>query len=338
MLNLYADSFLLSCPQRIPDIDNFIENISLLDSLKESSLWSLYISTNVYETLSATQTYPSYPAIQGLFKKAGIVHIQAQDAYRLTEALFAKLPTIEKALEINQLRVNINSSPSGHLSSRDIKFKEDYHQLIGAMIIFYKCRNEANENQILITRDLDDNTSLINVDGEVASCNFTVCSPANIAFPLRVSTAFPVCDNERKLYKLLEPVKLWESAQNENDYKKAIEIYNFRKYDVLDKGLHEKYSFGRKFLETCRDLGFLNDERKIERLLRSCSETLLEENMPATHHIRADAGPNSPQQMRGNDGAWRRDIDHDYHLHYWKTPFGYELASVVMHYSCEIPR
>jgi hypothetical protein len=49
-------------------------------------------------------------------------------------------------------------------------------------------------------------------------------------------------------------------------------------------------------------------------------------------------GGNEPQQKRGQDKAWRRDIDYEYHLHYWECDDGsVEFASVVTHNDFSIP-
>jgi hypothetical protein len=65
----------------------------------------------------------------------------------------------------------------------------------------------------------------------------------------------------------------------------------------------------------------------------------LGENLSDTHWLRTGKGANNPQKKRRKDKAepWRRDIDRDYHLHYWKTANGTEFASVVVHDDMTIP-
>jgi len=77
----------------------------------------------------------------------------------------------------------------------------------------------------------------------------------------------------------------------------------------------------------------------IRAVIRACVETVVDENMAATHQLRRGHGANEPQKIRDADkaGAWRRDIDHEYHLHYWVTSNGPELAAVVVHVDSSIP-
>ena len=63
-------------------------------------------------------------------------------------------------------------------------------------------------------------------------------------------------------------------------------------------------------------------------------------NLAATHALREGQGGGSPQRRRSTDGAtaWRRDVDYEYHLHYWECPGGIvELASMGPHNDFSIP-
>ena len=74
------------------------------------------------------------------------------------------------------------------------------------------------------------------------------------------------------------------------------------------------------------------------KVLRSIIDTLEGLNMRATHRLRTGQGANDPQRTRGLDNAWRRDIDYEYHLHYWQCEDGnIELGSVVVHKDMTIP-
>ncbi|NTW87895.1 MAG: hypothetical protein HGB26_01945 [Desulfobulbaceae bacterium] len=63
----------------------------------------------------------------------------------------------------------------------------------------------------------------------------------------------------------------------------------------------------------------------IEKLVTIMVETLLEVNLRDAHHLRIDRAGGAPPRKRNKDGAlaWRRDIDREHHLHYWKGDGGY---------------
>ncbi|HEX7477012.1 MAG TPA: hypothetical protein VF331_04350 [Polyangiales bacterium] len=85
--------------------------------------------------------------------------------------------------------------------------------------------------------------------------------------------------------------------------------------------------------------GFRHDPTKARRLLSAMVDLLAGRNLAATHALRESRAGGSPPQRRGADVAQRWDIDHDYHLHYWKrADQSIEFAVVVTHNDFSIPR
>jgi hypothetical protein len=154
------------------------------------------------------------------------------------------------------------------------------------------------------------------------------------------------CTSKEGIYLSIDPAIVGTQIslnENEADFKEMADIYIFcKKYGAGHLSFEVeslKWSIGKSFINTASELGFLTEPIKFERLLRTCYETLLEENMAATHALRTSRGGGSPQRERISDKAkaWRRDIDRGYHLHYWKTSNHVELASVVIHEDFTIP-
>jgi hypothetical protein len=88
---------------------------------------------------------------------------------------------------------------------------------------------------------------------------------------------------------------------------------------------------GKDFLSSASHLGFLHEPGKIQKLLRACADILLGRNLAKSHHLRSGQGGNNPQRMRGDFGAWRHDLDDEFHLHYWRKGDAFEFANVVVH-------
>ena len=73
---------------------------------------------------------------------------------------------------------------------------------------------------------------------------------------------------------------------------------------------------------------------------KSIAEAADRVNLAATHALRVDQSGGSPHRRRSADraAAWRRDVDDEYHLHYWECVDGMlELASIVPHNDFSIP-
>lgn len=100
--------------------------------------------------------------------------------------------------------------------------------------------------------------------------------------------------------------------------------------------LSGRMSVGRDFLKSASHLGFLHEPSKTQRLLRACADILLGRNLAKSHHLRLGRGANETQRMRGDFGAWRHDLDDEFHLHYWRNGSDVEFANVVVHNDFDI--
>ena len=97
--------------------------------------------------------------------------------------------------------------------------------------------------------------------------------------------------------------------------------------------------FGRSFLEAAKLHGFLHESPKARRLLATIAEIVYDQKMGQTHALRVGMGACDPQRSRTCDGAgaWRRDVDYEYHLHYWRKGRCFELAWIGVHNDFRCP-
>jgi hypothetical protein len=350
MHNLYIDPFLLACPQSdagIEEFENYILSLTSwgeeIEKIKDANFANIYISAKTSEILAIENGYPEWDKLERTIVNLELQKIiQPRDIFVLIEGLM-KLPCIEDNLKLNEILLNnVECNPSCHIDTRTSLFVEHYHRL--AILICLLCEFESLEDktQILITRHSEENSTIITVKGEIVDCEFCE-APQVFKLPHTISGCLNSCVNPNSLYLFIDALKVWLTADCEKFYKQAITIYVYRENCQLEnpksKSKLSSWSFGHRFLKTAKNLNFLDDEIKIKILLRACAETILEENLSATHWLRTGKGANNPQKKRKKDkaGAWRRDIDREYHLHYWQTSSGPEFASVVVHNDMSIP-
>jgi len=135
---------------------------------------------------------------------------------------------------------------------------------------------------------------------------------------------------------------VWDTADDEIGMNIAIRIA-FYKYRIR-QGLEPEWEnlgpflFGNRFFETAVACCRANPSSFTGKILRAMVETIEGSQMKDTHALRESMGGNAPQRKRGENKAWRRDIDYEYHLHYWECDGGtIEFASVVSHNDFSIP-
>ncbi|MBF2758664.1 MAG: hypothetical protein ISN28_05190 [Ectothiorhodospiraceae bacterium AqS1] len=153
-----------------------------------------------------------------------------------------------------------------------------------------------------------------------------------------------ICDNFTDLIKSVDETRIWTPASGSaSDFETALQIAIFK--NRLDRGDESEWPiktpviFGSIFIESIKECYEGNWRNIASKTLRSIAEVVDEIDTAKTHWLRKSKSGNSAQRSRASDGAkaWRRDIDYEYHLHYWKNGEMIELASIVTHNDFSIP-
>jgi hypothetical protein len=191
-----------------------------------------------------------------------------------------------------------------------------------------------SKKQISVVRNIESLPGTINVQASLHDFDGSV----NLALPYSVKGSCSLCRNWGELHAFLDFEQLWTEATSHHTLEQALKtkIWVEAQKRGLTKGEQLEWIFGKQFLDTVRSLGFLQDLPKVKILLRACAETVLQKNMRATHALRTGQGANNPQVLRNTDKAWRRDVDAEFHLHYWETKIGIEFSCIVKHNDFDI--
>jgi hypothetical protein len=342
----YLDAFMLACPDSSSDINSFltyIENIISWNELRKYEWAKFFISQSASIALVESKSYPLFDIIKKNIAQFNITHIQAKDVSEIVTSFLTKACLIEEELGIKELLIeNFNINPDPGIDRRIKPFPEHF-QLLSILILLHCNYIPEILNQILITSNNIQYTGIINITATIPVLDKISSDviPDSVSEPLSISGEFHICKCMHTLHLSLDPYYIWANANCNSALIKAIELFVYqeqpRQGPYNNPIEHCNFMIGSKFFESCKHLNFNTDSRKIKMLLRTCSEVIFNKNTSDTHWLRVDRGANSAQKTRGNDRAWRRDIDHEYHLHYWQTDNGPELASVVQHNDFTIP-
>jgi hypothetical protein len=192
---------------------------------------------------------------------------------------------------------------------------------------------------LFLTRSVNGDKEIVKMDCNIVDCEFTNSS-VEILLPQTVSSSMTLCENPHGLCLCADPVTVWANSKCDADYYKALSLYLYQRIHVSGLSISQKknlhWAFEPNFMKTAKALGFFQEERKIKMLLRACAETILGDTTRDVHQLRRGKGGNDPQKKQESDGANRRDIDYEYHMHYWKTTKGPVFMSVVVHNDMKI--
>lgn len=138
--------------------------------------------------------------------------------------------------------------------------------------------------------------------------------------------------------RALDPVALWIDGDDEAKLAAVQLAVLQRETDAVWVDMERAVTFGCEFVQGLARHGFDRQPGRVRQLIDVCADLVLRSNQRSTHALREGDGPTAPQRMRGDDKAWRMDIDYEFHLHYWERPGRrYELGCVVSHNNFVIP-
>lgn len=150
------------------------------------------------------------------------------------------------------------------------------------------------------------------------------------------------CETVAEFFASIDAAALWMGRNSIETCRIAIRLSVFARSREMGVPFEwdatHAFAIGGEFLRRVEACGCLTHRARMNGLLRATADTVLRCNLAKTHALRDGMGGNSPQRMRGNDKAMRRDIDREYHLHYWECEGSRpEFAAVGPHNCFDIP-
>lgn len=340
MHHIYLDPLLFACPavsEGQEGFDSFLRGILVLKELRESAWSRLFISEITCDLLWKANRYPLQNDLHAAITTFGSTEtIQARDVVEVVNGLLQKLPTVEHYLGITAVLVDdFTTSPEMDLSDRPRPLRDGFTNLLVFCALVGDLKSQPEEEQISLARGIKQAAGKVSVRAKISD----VEGETTLSLPYIADSCCWLCQCWDDLHACLDTEELWMSEPIGAFQRQAVATHVSRQSNAGegDVGGPPNWWFGKDFLTSAKALGFLHEPVKTKVILRACAETILQTNLRATHALRTGWDGNDPQRMRGRDKAWRRDIDKEFHLHYWETPSGIEFASVVVHNDFTIP-
>jgi len=334
MIATLLDSFVFACPAEPTDDDVVSLIRSLLEwrDLERTELTRMFVSAQAADCLArAGGGFPPWQLI-----RSAIVRLELEfaphDVFSLIQALMDRLPKIEEEVGVNEVLLEgATCTPAIHARRNEV-FKAEFERLLALVCLFTERHNLAGEHvPVVLTRELNVCPTRVNFAASLEDTD-----PRLGRLPRQLANPVLVFDHSAEYIDNVDPVEVWSAAASQATLAAAIRLYTQRVAQQSGVEYSQEWNIGASFVQTIVSLRL--QRRALGRsVLRACAETILNQNLAATHALRVSAAANSAQLRRRQDSAWRRDIDHEFHLHYWTTSEGPELAAVVQHNDFSIP-
>lgn len=303
------------------------------------------ISGDAAAALEEDGYFPLPAKLQGLFSQAGIDHISGHDVAKLVYALLNRAETVEVVLEVEDMLIEerrydpIPSKSEGQpaldalwLRTLDLLAMGLAHdRLLSRHILTSRGRRQYGELHVGGRLEIVEMRPL--ADGGENPKTYCPCS---------YDQSLALYPGSRKLLLGIEPEAVLAASIGPNDVASAIALMALQM--ACEGGDDPKLSDLRRFTvgsqlrPSLLANGVLGDNSLAGKFLRSCAEVILGTKPGKTHEIRTSKGGSSDPVKMAGATAQRRDLDREYHLHYWApTSHGFEFAAVVRHKELAIP-
>lgn len=334
MSDFFVDTSFIACPQpgqEASEILSYIDDLTNLHSLNNNDCIQFYLSSQSLIELTEAGYTPPYE------KSELDSYVQREDITRLFYGIIKKVSYLEDKTSVAEVLFDkCSCTPNHHLINRHDVLLKSYYRLNSILAISINTGN-LDETLTLITKDIN-GSEKVNAKGEIL--DLEADGAISCKLPFKFDITLLNIDDFNELVFNIDPILLWSEKHFIDSIKLAVyqmkpEFVNNQKWPNFSLD----FSFHKDFFNSVENLGFRTQDSKVEMLLRACCETILDEKLADTHAIRENEKGGAKQLIRKVDNAraWRRDIDYEFHLHYWKIGDKVEFASVVPHNDFSIP-
>lgn len=331
MASLFIDPFILACPRENcseQDFNDFVNRLIDWQELKDCDWTDIYISKRSTEILFQENRYPLWGHLQKIIDLFGIDYIQPKDVVNLVDAFLDKFQKIEETLKINDALFDpYETEPK--IVRDSIRFQEILCETLAFMSLKCHLYEEESKNQILIS-----NTEVKMIGIKTTIVLLDIAEKNRLQVGHFIDSKFTCCSSLEELTLCINTVLLWKKCATVNAFNKVVSVHTLMRASLTGIKRNSQdlnFKFLKNFLTTVGTLHFDKEEGKITRLLNAISDVLLDVNLPSTHALRLNKGGNSVQIEIGGFKAFRKDIDYEYHLHYWKNGGKISFSKVVVH-------
>ncbi len=334
MLSVFLDPSVFSIPVEpvVSEIEEFVNAINEISLLDSGELCHVLLSKYTQEALAQTDSYPIYQRLDDLIKEAGIRHIQTYDVMVVADYILKTASIAEEFLKCKEyLTESYYITPNYYLFGRSSRLVSVHDHLLNLMLIHCK-EGYPVDDHILFGTKLHGDRELVSIDSLIEAVDPVL---SKVSPPCRLSASFYIHKTVNSIFSTIDWLQCLLRHKNVAFLKDllAVELTN-RDPAVCSWSFHP--DFTDSFLDIAR-----NESAEFpKRVIRSLLLTIREQQLDKTHHLREGQSGGEPQLRRVKDGsgAWRRDIDYEYHLHYWKNGNEIEFAVVVPHNVFGIPQ
>lgn len=321
----------------------YINNLVHLRDNLASALIGIAVSRDVPSILIEAGCYPLYPSLKDGLAVADLDETyQLSDIVRVVDSVFRCAATIEELVGIDDLLADsiVLEGCSVQLGGPALVERQISHFLIlalGKSIHRVPQRHTwvLGQKKVERSNETGGDPSFVHVSGTVHDIDW-IDGESVTKLPIVVAEHLPY---ENSLLSVIHAIDLPKlcSTFPFGCVQELITLALCQASVTCGLLPRSEWLIGPEFEGSIRRLNLHRDEGVFGALLQTCVAIICNAALHKTHPLRTGNGGDDPQIERSSSSAWRRDINYEFHLHYWKRGNRCEFASCVVHNEFTIP-
>lgn len=325
-------------------VRNFVESLLEWKEAMDDHRLDVYTSRFAPEVLIGCNLYPIRAHLKTLLAEADVFEYDANTVAVLAETILNRSEKIEDKLCISDiLTSDLTLNPDVFMHHAPFQLREDANRCAVVLSLAGRFANEPMLRSHAIAISTANVATAVQVKCLIDDIEHNRLDLSELpTVPDYFEGSIFVCSTFHDLIMSLDETEILRGAIDERHVAAAIRVGLYKRYVSRGNSLRWRdlpnFSFGREFFNSLTQHHVMSGSGLSERLIRAILETICREKLDATHALRVGRGAGDAQRQRGEDLAWRRDIDYEFHLHYWESKTGIpELAVLVVHNNFAIP-
>jgi hypothetical protein len=344
MLSVTIETALLAPPVENPTRDDvllFVDNLRNWSRSSGGPTVKILRSRFATEVLVDSQRYPSYRALEELLSQTGVKGLYDARTLFMWIGKFLNCPEAETYLQVSDfLGEGLLLDPDVYSGCTPEALRKDCERTVVIAAIARSGEGATHTNHAVASSRCGGRVLVAATLHDLEHGRNDL--PALQTLPADFAGDCLLCATVEDYLRELDELSLWTGSVDLSEMHTSIGVKVLKLRE--ERGACARWSdlpkfrLAPDFRDSVEALRALRNPTMARKVLRAAAQAVDHQDMGATHELREGQGPNEPQQTRGRDAAWRRDIDDEYHLHYWECGDGaVELACIGPHNSYWIP-
>jgi len=341
MLNATFEPRLFAPPFDTPTsavVHNYVSSLLHWTSVQGSSHVCIFVTRGTTNALILSNLYPLRPWLQNLLLQTAVVEYDANTVARLAETLLERSSELEYVTGVNDLLIeSLQMDPDVFSAEGSKELRAESEKAAVILAILRTCASDPSSAGFFLVVSSECPARLLSVCCSLPLVEHSRSDLGGLPAPpefFRGGAALGHTLNDCVL--ALDEVKIWMTAACSQDLVTAIKVAICKSRDsrtmAADWEALPHFRLNAGLFASATACGAISNSSLAKSTLRSIVETIENLKLADTHPIRCGMGPNEPDKTRGADRAMRRDINRQFHLHYWHCPDdAKEIACVVPH-------